>query len=144
MIGILSLMLILVFRSWRDLLLGLFCLLFVAAVMILATIWTPMSWNSFNICGLPLLFGTGLDFAIHMILALRRNGGDVAAARRGIGKALIFCGTSSAIGFGSLATASAYGLASLGLVCAVGILVNMLVAVFLLPRWYRWVHRLQD
>lgn len=144
MIGILSLMLILVFRSWRDLLLGLFCLLFVAAVMVLATIWTPMSWNSFNICGLPLLFGTGLDFAIHMILALRRNGGDVAAARRGIGKALIFCGTSSAIGFGSLATASAYGLASLGLVCAVGILVNMLVAVFLLPRWYRWVHRLQD
>ncbi len=144
MIAILSLMLIFVFRSWRDLVLSLFSLLFVASVMVLATVWTPMSWNSFNICGLPLLFGTGLDFAIHMIFALRRNGGDVAAARRGIGKALLFCGSSSAIGFGSLATASAYGLASLGLVCAVGILVNMLVAVFLMPRWYRWMHRLGD
>jgi uncharacterized protein len=144
MIAILSLMLILVFRSWKNLVLCLFCMLFVAAVMVLATVWTPMSWNSFNICGLPLLFGTGLDYGIHMILALRRNGGDVAAARQGIGRALLFCGASSAIGFGSLATASAYGLASLGIVCGVGILVNMLVAVFLLPRWYRWMHRLTD
>ena len=144
MIAILSLMLTLVFRSWKDLLLSLFTMLFVTSVMVLATVWTPMSWNSFNICGLPLLFGTGLDYGIHMILALRRNGGDVAAARHGIGKALIFCGLSSAIGFGSLATASAYGLASLGLVCGVGILVNMLAAVFLLPRWYRWMHRLTN
>lgn len=142
MIGILSLMLIVVFRSWRDLALSLFTLFFGAAILILATIWTPMSWNSFNICGIPLLFGTGLDFGIHMILSLRRNGGDIGLARNGIGKALLFCGTSSAIGFGSLATASAYGLSSLGLVCAVGILVNMLVAVFLLPQWYCWIHRL--
>lgn len=142
MMIVLSIMLGIVFRHWRDLVLSLFSLLFTGCVIILLTVWTPMSWNSFNICGLPLLFGTGLDFSIHMIFALRRSGGDVAAARSGIGKALVFCGTSSAIGFGSLASASAYGLASLGVVCAIGILVNMLVAVWLLPRWYRWAHRL--
>ncbi|MEM6280080.1 MAG: MMPL family transporter, partial [Verrucomicrobiota bacterium] len=141
MTGLLAIMLGLVFRHWKDLLLSLFSLLFTAGVLVLLTIWTPMSWNSFNVCGLPLLFGTGLDFSIHMILALRRSGGDVAKARHGIGKALVFCGTSSAIGFGSLATASAYGLASLGIVCAIGIFVNMMVAVWLLPRWYRWAHR---
>ncbi|MEM6917316.1 MAG: MMPL family transporter, partial [Verrucomicrobiota bacterium] len=141
MMGLLAIMLGLVFRHWKDLLLSLFSLLFTAGVLVLLTIWTPMSWNSFNVCGLPLLFGTGLDFSIHMILALRRSGGDVAKARHGIGKALVFCGTSSAIGFGSLATASAYGLASLGIVCAIGIFVNMMVAVWLLPRWYRWAHR---
>lgn len=142
MLGILALMLALVFRSWRDVVLNLFCLLFAAAVLVLATSWTPMSWNSFNVCGLPLIFGTGLDYGIHMILALRRNGGEIAAARAGIGRALLFCGGSSAIGFGSLATASAYGLASLGLVCAVGILANMVAAVWLLPHWYRWLHRI--
>jgi predicted RND superfamily exporter protein len=124
--------------------LSLFALLFAGCVIVLLTVWTPMSWNSFNICGLPLLFGTGLDFSIHMIFALRRSGGDVADARAGIGKALVFCGMSSAIGFGSLASASAYGLASLGIVCAVGILINMLVAVWLLPRWYRWMHCLSS
>lgn len=140
MMGLLALMLTVVFRSWRDLLISLFALLFAASAMVILTVWTPMKWNSFNVCGLPLLFGTGLDFSIHMIFALRRCKGDIGEARHGIGKALIFCGSSSAIGFGSLATASAYGLASLGIVCAIGILINMLVAVWLIPRWYRWVH----
>ena len=144
MMGLLTLMLGIVFRSWKDMALALCTLLFGAGGMVLLTIWTPMTWNSFNVCGLPLLFGTGLDFSIHMIFALRRCGGDLLQARRGIGKALIFCGTSSAIGFGSLATASAYGLASLGIVCAAGILVNMVTAVWLLPRWYRWIHRESD
>jgi len=144
MIGLLVLMLTVVFRSWRDLLLSLFALLFAAAAMVILTVLTPLKWNSFNVCGLPLLFGTGLDFSIHMIFALRRGKGDIGKARHGIGKALLFCGSSSAIGFGSLATASAYGLASLGIVCAIGILINMLVAVWLIPRWYRWVHRINS
>jgi predicted RND superfamily exporter protein len=109
---------------------------------VLATTWTPLSWNSFNVCGLPLIFGTGIDYGIHMLLTLRRNGGDIAAARAGIGRALLFCGGSSAIGFGSFATASAHGLASLGLVCAIGILANMITAIWLLPHWYRRLHRL--
>ncbi|MDF1659530.1 MAG: MMPL family transporter [Verrucomicrobiales bacterium] len=144
MMGLLSIMLGVVFRHWKDLLLSLFSLVFTGCIIVLLTVWTPMSWNSFNICGLPLLFGTGLDFSIHMIFALRRSGGDVGVARAGIGKALVFCGTSSAIGFGSLASASAYGLASLGVVCAIGILANMVVAVWLLPRWYRCLHRLSS
>jgi predicted RND superfamily exporter protein len=143
MFGILVAMLIIVFRSWRDVLLNIFSLLFGAAVLLLATTWTPMSWNSFNICGLPLIFGTGIDYGIHMLLTLKRNGGNIAAARTGIGKALLFCGASSAIGFGSFATASAHGLASLGIVCAVGILANMIAAIWLLPHWYRWLYRFE-
>ncbi len=144
MLGVLIAMLAIVFRSWRDVALNLLALVFSSAVLVIATTWTPMSWNSFNVCGLPLIFGTGIDYGIHMLLTLRRNGGDIAAARAGIGRALLFCGGSSAIGFGSLATASAHGLASLGLVCAVGILANMVAAIWLLPHWYRWLHRLPE
>lgn len=142
MLGILVLMLVVVFRSWRDVLLNLFALFFSTGILLLATTWTPMSWNSFNVCGLPLIFGTGIDYGIHMLLTLKRNGGDIVSARAGIGKALLFCGGSTAIGFGSFATGSSEGLASLGLVCAVGILANMVVAIWLLPHWYRWLHRL--
>ena len=142
MLGILVIMLVIIFRSWREVALSLFSLLFSTAILVLATTWTPLSWNSFNVCGLPLIFGTGIDYGIHMLLTLRRNGGDVAAARAGIGRALLFCGGSSAIGFGSFATASAHGLASLGLVCAIGILANMITAIWLLPHWYRRLHRL--
>ncbi|MEM7697744.1 MAG: MMPL family transporter [Verrucomicrobiota bacterium] len=141
MLGLLVIMLAIVFRSWRDLCISLFSLGFSAAVILLLTEAGLLSWNSFNLCGVPLLFGTGIDFSIHMVFSLRRNEGNVEAAQRGIGKALLFCGSSSAIGFGSLATASAYGLASLGVVCGIGILVNMIVAIWLLPSWYRWIHR---
>ena len=75
-----------------------------------------------------------------MLFALRRSGGDLEVVRNGMGKAVAFCGLSSAIGFGSLATASADGLSSLGVVCAIGILANTFVAVILLPAWYRLVH----
>ncbi len=144
MIGILALTLGIVFRSWKDWGLVVFSMLFSGFAMVLLTQWTQLSWNSFNICGLPLLFGTGLDFGIHMIFGLRRARGNLAEVRSGLSKALLFCGASSAIGFGSLAFASAQGLASLGQICAVGILINMVVAVWLLPRWYRAIHGIKD
>lgn len=140
MVGMLALMLAIVFRNWKDWVLAVFSLVFSGCAIVILTLWTPLSWNSFNICGLPLLFGIGLDFGIHMIFALRRNNGDLWGVKQGISKALTFCGTSSAIGFGSLAFASAHGLASLGQICAAGILINMVVAVWLLPRWYRLIH----
>jgi predicted RND superfamily exporter protein len=141
---LLTLMLAFVFRNWRDLVLSLFSLLFAASFIVILTLWTPLSWNSFNLFGVPILFGTGLDFSIHMIYALRRYHGDGKRARQTIGKALVFCGLSSAIGFGSLAFASAQGLSSLGVVCATGILVNLFVAVWLLPSWYRWIHKMSN
>jgi len=144
MIGILTLTLGIVFRSWKDWFLAVFSMVFSGFTMILLTQWTPLSWNSFNICGLPLLFGTGLDFGIHMIFGLRRAHGNLGEVRSGLSKALLFCGLSSAIGFGSLAFSSAHGLASLGQICAVGILINMVIAVWLLPRWYRAIHGIKD
>jgi predicted RND superfamily exporter protein len=84
----------------------------------------------------PLLLGMGVDFAIHMQLALRRHGGDVRFVRRSIGRALLLAGSTTVAGFGSLSFASNAGMASLGKVCATGIACAMLTAVFLLPAWW--------
>ena len=105
------------------------------------TLWFPMEWNFFNITGIPILFGTGLDYSIHMIFALRRSNGDPTRIREGIGKALLFCGCSTAVGFGSLSFAGTQGLSTLGVICGAGILLNMIIAVWLLPNWWRTVHR---
>lgn len=139
---ILTLMLALVFRDIRDLLLALGTLAFSGLALLTLSRWLPaVEWNTFNIAALPILFGTGLDHAIHMIFALRRSGGALAPVRRGISQALLFCGLSTGVGFGSLAFASSEGLSSLGLVCALGIMLNMLAAIWLLPHWWRWTHR---
>jgi predicted exporter len=138
---LLAFMLAAVFRDARDVVLALFTMGFGAAALVLATEWSPLGWNSFNVCAVPLIFGTGIDYTIHMVFALRRERGDAAAAHATIGKAILFCGGSTAIGFGSLATATAEGLATMGQLCAAGALINTAVAVYLLPQWWKWTHR---
>jgi predicted exporter len=103
------------------------------AVMALAG-W---SWNLINLMALPLLLGAGVDYAIHMQLALRRHGGHAAPVRRGVGRALFLCAATTVAGFGSLGFSSNAGLASLGQVCAAGVACAWLTATLLLPVWWR-------
>ena len=63
------------------------------------------SWNLMNVMALPLLFGAGVDYSIHIQLALRRHAGDVTRVRRSVGRAILLCGCSTAAGFGTLAWA---------------------------------------
>jgi len=92
-----------------------------------------IGWNFLNIAATPLLLGTGLDYTIHMLLAVRRTGGDLRAVWDGAGKAVFFCGVSTAIGFVSLAFASNDALASLGKVAVMGILISMALSILILP-----------
>jgi predicted RND superfamily exporter protein len=92
-------------------------------------------WNLMNLMAIPLLVGAGLDYSIHVQLALDRHNGDISEMRRSVGRALFLCAATTCTGFGSLAWAGNPGLASLGMVCASGIFSAYLVAVWLLPTW---------
>ena len=125
------------FRNLRDTALAL--LVLVASVLLLLAFMrvAGWSWNLLNLMALPLLLGTGVDYAIHVQLALRRARGDWGAAWRSTGKALALCGATTAVGFGSLAWAGNAGLASLGATCAVGVGCVLLVSLVALPLWWR-------
>jgi lauroyl/myristoyl acyltransferase len=99
------------------------------------------SWNLMNLMALPLMLGSGVDYSIFMQLALRRHGGNLADAHHAVGRALLLCGGTAVAGFGSLSLSTNAGMASLGEVCATGIGLNMLIAVFLLPTWWRTLRR---
>ena len=98
-------------------------------------------WNLMNIMALPLLLGMGVDFSIHMQLALRATNGDRAAVRESTGRALLLAGTTTIAGFLSLAFSTNAGMASLGRTCALGIAVVLLTAVYLLPVWWESANR---
>ncbi len=95
------------------------------------------SWNLINIMALPMLFGAGLDYSLHVQFALRRYAGDATAVRNNVGRAILLCAASTAAGFATLGFAGNAGLASLGRVCAAGVVITALVSVFLLPAWWR-------
>jgi len=125
------------FSAWTEVVLS-FITLGLSGLWLCALMqFSGWSWNLMNIMALPLLLGAGVDYTILMQLALRRHRGDVAAVHHEIGVALVVSCATAAVGFGSLAWASNGGLASLGRVCAAGILGTGFVAIFLLPFWWR-------
>ncbi len=140
-LGLVVLSLWLAFRNLREVGLSLAALAFTALLLAAAMGALGWSWNLLNLMAVPLLLGMGVDFSIHMQLALRRHHGDHPAVHRSVGRALRLAGVTTAVGFGSLGLSSNTGMASLGKVCALGILLALAVAVYLLPTWWRTARR---
>src|SRR5262245_55950097 len=127
----------LAFRDMREVMLSLVTLAFSGVWLWGAMDLLKWDWNILNLMALPLLLGMGVDFSIHIQLALRRYGGDCLAVRRSVGRALLLAGATTIAGFGSLAFSTNAGMASLGQVCALGIGLALVTAVYLLPVWWR-------
>ena len=129
----------LAFRRIHEVLLGLAALALSFALLLSLMTWTQSSWNLLSLVALPLLLGSSVDSTIHMQLALRRHRGNRTAVWRTTGKALLLCAGANIAGFGSLAWSSNLGLASLDVICAVGVGCVFVVCVGLLPSWWRAV-----
>jgi predicted RND superfamily exporter protein len=121
-------------KSLRALALFLVVTLLVLACLAGAMSLFGMSCGFFNLAAVLLLLGTGTDYSILLLLALRRNGGNVPLARRELGLVIFLCSASAAAGFGSLAWAGNPGLADLGKTCALGLAIDAMISYFLLPR----------
>jgi uncharacterized protein len=136
-VGLLAgILLILAFalRNFRALLLFVLTTTIVLACLAGAMTLLGMKWGFFNLAAVLLLLGTGTDYSILMLLAFQRNGGDAAKARRELGVVIFLCCLSAATGFGTLAWAGNMGLATLGKTCALGLVIDGLISLFLLPR----------
>lgn len=131
----------LAFRNGREVMLSLVTVAVAGILLELLMSLLGWTWNMMNLMSVPLLLGMGVDFAIHMQLAMRRHLGDLAFVRRTIGRALLLAGSTTVAGFASVAFSSNAGLASLGKVCGAGISCAMLTAVFLLPTWWAKIAR---
>ena len=129
----------LAFRRTRELLLSLITLGFSFVMLLTIMKLAGWSWNLLNMMALPLLLGAGVDYSIHIQIALRRHHGNIATTRRTVGRALLLCAATTITGFGSNVWSSNEGLVSLGQVCAAGIACAYLSANFLLPIWWRTV-----
>lgn len=137
MVALVLLSLFLAFRRPAEILLSLAVLALSGLCLLAVMRLAGWSWNLLNLMALPLMLGSGVDYSIFLQLALRRHHGDMAAAHRSVGRALLLCGGTAVAGFGSLSLSTNAGMASLGQVCAVGIGCNMLFSVYLLPFWWR-------
>lgn len=139
--GVLLGALLLVFRNWKDAAIAIGVLLTVLAVVNAIVVVSGQAWNFLSGMAIPLIIGTGIDYSIHLIFALRRTEGDFDKVWNGVGKAICFCGISTSIGFGSLAFASNEMLRSMGILCSAGVLLTTGLSVLVVPGlWKRVRH----
>jgi predicted RND superfamily exporter protein len=124
------------FRSFTEIVLSVSTLLFSGLLLGAIMGLVGWEWNLLNLMALPLLLGMGVDYSIHIQLALIRHAGDRLTVQRSVGRALLLAGATTIAGFASLGFSSNAGMASLGRVCALGIGVALVTAVFLLPAWW--------
>lgn len=129
-------MMAVIFRRFRDVGFALLTMVVSTVGMLAVMRIFDLKWNFVNLMATPLLLGTGIDYAIHVTLTLKRTGMCFKELWNGTGKALLFCGASNVIGFGSLCWSSSDALVSLGQVSVVGIVFSMAVSLFLLPGWH--------
>ncbi len=131
----------LVFRSVRDAAISIAVLLTALVLLNAFVVASGQTWNFLSGMAIPLIIGTGIDYSIHLIFSLRRSGGDFNKVWNSVGKAICFCGISTAIGFGSLLFASNEMLRSMGLLCSLGVLLTTLLSVLVVPGlWQRARH----
>lgn len=144
LLGIVLVILALAFRSARAVGIFVFTTALVLACLAGAMSLFGMQWNFFDLAALLLLLGTGTDYSILLLLALKRNGGDAPAAQRELALVICLCASSAAAGFGTISWANNLGLASLGQTCALGLIIDALISLFLLPRAWTLIHPRRD
>ena len=133
--------LLMVFRSWKDAIISISALLIALLLINVVVVWTNQSWNFLSGMAIPLIVGAGIDYSIHLIYTLRRQNGDFGMVWNSVGKAICFCGFSTATGFASLTFASNDALRSMGMLCSVGILITMALSLLVIPGLWKWSHR---
>lgn len=123
----------LAFRRWREVALGFAGLALGLGLLLAVMACVGLEWNLLSLVALPLLLGSSVDSTIHVQWALRRHGRNMVRMWRTTGRALVLCAGANIAGFGSLAWSSNAGLASMDLVCALGVGCVLVSCLGLMP-----------
>lgn len=91
-----------------------------------------VNFNPANATSLPLTLGIGLVFGVHVVHRLRANPEEGVFAGS-TGNAVLVSGVSTVQGYISLVTSPYRGIASLGLIMALGVISSLIASLVVLP-----------
>ena len=93
-----------------------------------------MRFNFFNVAGIGLIFGFGVDYGIYLMQAHIEKGSERAStAVRSTGANIVLCAVTTIASCGSLITTHYRGLASVGAILCLGALFCLASTLLLLP-----------
>ena len=125
-------------RRKQDVLLVMIPIVFAMGVTAGVTVLLGMPFNFANIIALPLLVGVGVDNGIHMVHRMRTEPpADGDALHTSTSRAVVASGLTTIASFGNLAYSSHLGMASMGKLLTLGMVVTMVATLVLLPALLR-------
>jgi hypothetical protein len=130
-----------VLRRIRDVLLTLAPLLLAGALMAGYTVAFNSPFNFANVIVLPLLFGLGIDSAIHFVTRAREARAGTDVTRTWTPRAVLISGITTMGSFGTLWLSAHRGMASMGELLAVAITITLLCTLVVLPQLITWFMR---
>ncbi len=131
---VIALLLLIHFRSVRQAGLAMFPKLLGLIWMIGLMGTLGVGFNAANFMALPLTLGIGLVFGVQVLAECLRGRLLFASST---GPSLLLSGLTAIVGFASLMSAEHRGIASLGLVMAIGVGTNLLTSLIVLPALLR-------
>jgi predicted exporter len=86
-----------------------------------------LSFNPIAVMALPVVLGTAEDYGVHLVHRYRQEHGDLARTVAGTGRSILLTGATTMASIGAL------GLASFGIVLALGVGTALLLSLLVLP-----------
>lgn len=129
-----TVLLLVLLRRVRDTALVIAPILFAAVMTAAVAVWLDLPFNFANIIALPLLIGVGVDNGIHIVHRMRTEppsaGGPFATSTS---RAVLASGLTTIASFGNLAFSGHVGMASMGQLLTIGMVVTLIATLILLP-----------
>ena len=121
-------------RFPRDLFISFIPLLLSALYTGASSVIFHIPFNFANIIALPILLGTGVDSALHMVQRRRLpDAEDGLLVETGTSQGVIYSALTTIMGFCSLAVSPHEGTASMGIMLTLGMSFTLFTSMFLLP-----------
>ncbi len=113
--------------------------------LVIGTIWTvgfmsllEIDINVANVIAIPLILGIGIDNGVHVIHRYRLEGeGQIRTVLSTVGRSIMLTSLTTMAAFGTFAFGLYRGLATMGVILALGIAICFFMAAFLLPALFR-------
>jgi hopanoid biosynthesis associated RND transporter like protein HpnN len=136
---LISLLLWMLWRSLREVWLAMTPLILSSVLTLAAMAALGIDFNFANVIVLPLLLGIGVDSGIHLVhrAKMRRSPTELLLETT-TARAVFYSALTTVVSFGTLAFSAHRGVASLGVLLTVGMLLTIVCNLIVLPALIDW------
>ncbi len=134
-----ALLLFLLWRRISDVFLVMAPLILSSLLTVAAMVLLDLPFNFANVIVIPLLLGVGANSGIHLVHRVRTSAShEEELLATTTARAVFYSALTTAVSFGSLAFSSHRGMASLGIVLSIGMMLTIVCTLIVLPAMLEW------